>query len=223
VVAISRYTEELIKPFAQTWLLPNAVDPRFFEVTPNPPLIPRFLVVGSICERKNPIGLIRACEELLRKGVCRLSFAGLGDLTSPYVIEFNRLASEIEGIELLGFLDRTALAVEFANSTGLILPTLEDNCPMVVLEAMAAGLPVAASRVGGVPDLIIHGETGLLFQPESDVDVINTINNLLINNELQKKIGRSARIHALTNFHPRVIANRHLEIYRDIIQHRKAK
>ena len=47
----------------------------------------------------------------------------------------------------------------------MVLPSVEDNCPNVVLEAMAAGVPVAASSIGGIPDLIRPGETGALFYP----------------------------------------------------------
>ena len=218
VIAISRYTENLVKDFTKTWLLPNAVDSRFFKIHITPPEIPRFLVVGTICERKNSIGLIHACRELLHDGACQLAYAGDGNPSSSYMAQFNRLAQQIPNIELLGFLDRESLAKEFANSTGLILPTFEDNCPMVVLEAMAAGLPVAASNVGGVPDLIDHDKTGLLFNPESAPEITASVLSLIECSTMRTRLGTAARQHALSHFHPKVIAEQHMAIYREVLK-----
>jgi len=64
-----------------------------------------------------------------------------------------------------GFVDRTQLKTWLRGATLLALPSLEDNCPMTVLEAAAAGVPVMAANVGGVPDLVADGKTGLLCDP----------------------------------------------------------
>jgi glycosyltransferase involved in cell wall biosynthesis len=102
----------------------------------------------------------------------------------------------------------------------VILPSLEDNCPMVVLEAMAAGVPVAAARVGGVPDLVRHGETGLLFDPSSGQAMASAMKQLLEARE-SSMVAR-AQSEARKRFHPEVIAARHLEIYREVISsHRR--
>jgi glycosyltransferase involved in cell wall biosynthesis len=221
VVAISRYTEDLVKDLTpRTWLLPNAVDRRFFTITPEPQAVPRILFVGSIDERKNPLGLLRACEPMLRAGACTLTFAGQANASSPYVQDFLRSAAALPGVELPGFIGRDELGQQFGRSSLLVLPTFEDNCPMVVLEAMAAGLPVAASRVGGVPDLITHDQDGLMFDPSDPADVRACIERLVKEPETRARLGAAGRLTAQERFHPKVIAAEHLKIYREVLGRR---
>jgi glycosyltransferase involved in cell wall biosynthesis len=218
VVAISSYTEELVKDLTpKTWLLPNAVDRRFFDVTPETQAVPRILFVGSIDERKNPLGLLRACAPLLWLGECTLTYAGQANASSPYVQEFFKEAAEIPGVELLGFIGRDELGAQFGRSTLLVLPTFEDNCPMVILEAMAAGLPVAASRVGGVPDLITHEKDGLMFDPNHPSEMKTSIERLVKEPDTRARLGAAGRNTAREHFHPTVIAAAHLEIYQEIL------
>lgn len=218
VVAISRYTEDLVKGLAaRTWLLPNAVDPRFYDICPEPQAVPHILFVGSIDERKNPLALLRACEPMLRSGDCTLTLAGQYNPNHPYVHEVLAFAESIPGVEMLGFIDREKLATLFQRSTLLVLPTYEDNCPMVVLEAMAAGLPVAASRVGGVPDLISHDLNGLMFDPHDPADIISCIQKLVRDPITRTRLATQARITADNRFHPRIIASEHLQIYRQVL------
>ena len=218
VVAISGYTRDLVKPLCdRTWLLPNAVDRRYFDIEPVTPAVPRFLFVGSIGKRKNPLGLIEACEPMLRAGECTIAFAGEGEHASEYWRRFEEKLSGVPGLELLGFLSRDELAQEFARSSAVVLPTFEDNCPMVVLEGMAAGLPVAASRVGGVPDLIQHDIDGLMFDPSSPADMRQVLERIARDVELRQRLGIRARQTALERFHPRVIAAEHLRIYREVL------
>lgn len=218
VVAISRYTEDLVKDLTpRTWLLPNAVDRRFFDITPEPQAVPRILFVGSIDERKNPLGLLSACEPMLRAGECTLTFAGQANASSPYVQEFLKSAAALPGVDLPGFIGRDELGAQFGRSSLLVLPTFEDNCPMVVLEAMAAGLPVAASRVGGVPDLITHEQDGLMFDPNDPADVRACLERLVRHPETRARLGAAGRVTAQERFHPKVIAAAHLEIYREVL------
>lgn len=218
VVAISTYTQDLVKDLAgRVWLLPNAVDRRFFDVGIDPPAIPRILVVGSIGERKNPIGLIEACEPLLRDQSITLAFAGTGEAGGGYAARFEERSRQIPGIETLGFIGRDELARQMAASTMLVLPTFEDNCPMVLLEAMAAGLPVAASRVGGVPDLVTHELNGLLFDPKSPDGIRACVNRLAHDHDLRKRIAQAGREKALSEYHPRVIADQHVRMYRRLL------
>jgi glycosyltransferase involved in cell wall biosynthesis len=218
VVAISSYTEKLVKALAsKTWLLPNAVDSRFFDIILSPPPIPRFLFVGSLDKRKNPLGLLKACAPFLKANRCTLVLAGQFDPAGEYGMAFQSEADLLPNIEYLGFLGRDKLAEEFAKSSVLILPTFEDNCPMVVLEAMAAGLPVAASRVGGVPDLVDHDVTGLLFDPENMENMRECIEFLISNPDFRKTAGRDGKKKALEKFHPSRIAQLHVEIYQEVL------
>lgn len=218
IVAISNYTHELTKNLVQkSWVVPNAVDSRFFEIVARPSRVPRVLFVGTLNQRKNPMGLIRACAEMLRRRECTLVLAGRVDDSSCYMRECQKLIGSLPGVEILGHIGRDELMKEFARASLLVLPTFEDNCPMVVLEAMAAGVPVAASRVGGVPDIVSHQETGLLFDPNDILEMEAGIRRLIHDEALREAMGRCGRQRAMERFSPRVVAERHLEIYAEIL------
>jgi len=102
----------------------------------------------------------------------------------------------------------------------LALPSLEDNCPMVVLEAMAAGVPVIAAEVGGVPDLVTDGVNGLFCQPHDAASMRDGVAKVLENPALAAALAAEAKQKAGERFHPRVIARRHLEIYREVLSGR---
>ncbi len=217
VVAISNYTRELVAPLTRkTWYLPNAVGQIYFDATPSPPMIPRILFVGSVDDRKNPLGLIKACRTLLLNGGCTVAIAGLSNESSSCGAEVKKLASELPGIDQLGFIGQADLVKELGKSSMLVLPTLEDNCPMVVLEAMAAGVPVAASRVGGIPDLIEDKITGILFNPNVTEEITAAISRFISDPNFARACAHRAKEKALVAFSPREIASAHLEIYREI-------
>ena len=84
-------------------------------------------------------------------------------------------------------------------------------------------LPVAASRSGGTPDLIEDGVNGLLFDPYDAESIRAALLKLFTDEGFATKIGSAARLRALQRHHPIRIAERHLEIYRDALEHAKAE
>jgi glycosyltransferase involved in cell wall biosynthesis len=75
-----------------------------------------------------------------------------------------------------------------------VLPSLNEGMGRVLVEAMAAGRPVVASRVGGIPDLVLHGETGLLVTPRDDEAIAASISLLLSNPRKAERMGAAGRL-----------------------------
>jgi glycosyltransferase involved in cell wall biosynthesis len=216
VVCITTYTRNAVESLARkTWIVPNAVDASFFEVMRRPDVPPRIICVGNILKLKNQLALIEASDALQEPKKFELIFFGLTYRNKAYSHDFLEAVASRPWCKYEGFVDREGLKLELAMATGLIHPTLEDNCPMVILEAMAAGVPIAASRIGGIPDLIRDEETGLLFDPLDGQAMTNALEDLL-GNATQERAVR-AREEAQLRFHPRVIARRHVEIYEEVL------
>jgi glycosyltransferase involved in cell wall biosynthesis len=219
VVCITSYTQRMVEGLARkTWILPNAVDASFFDVQTAqdfsaPPI---GLCIANISSYKNQNAFIRALDMLAGERPFKILFAGK---TNPdaYGEEFHRLVRERPWCEHIGFLNREQLKARLATASFLALPTREDNCPMVVLEAMAAGVPVLASNIGGVPDLIQHEINGLLCNPDRPETFREAVARLLDDRAFAGGLAAEAKAQALRRFHPLVVARRHLEIYREVI------
>jgi glycosyltransferase involved in cell wall biosynthesis len=217
VVCISRYTERAVTALAKrTWLVPNAVDAAFFQINGQPQSPPRVLCVASVCSYKNQNRLIRALDELAGRTPFRLRFLGQAVRETEYGAEFFELLRTRPWCEWGGLVGREALKGELAAAAAVVLPSLEDNCPMILLEAMAAGVPVAAARIGGIPDLVEDGVNGRLFDPLDNAAMAATVEELLARREVATARATAARRSALDRFHPRTVATKHLDIYRQI-------
>jgi glycosyltransferase involved in cell wall biosynthesis len=222
VVCITNYTRKAVKSLARrTWLLPNAVDQSFFEVTPspNPACPPIGLCVGAICFHKNQNDFIRALDSLAKVKNFRIIFCGQM-ANDAYGAEFLELVKARAWCEYAGWAGREQLKEHLRNASFLALPTREDNCPMVVLEAMAAGVPVLASNIGGLPDLIQSEITGLFCDPQEPESFATGVSRLLKEPALSARLATAAKAEARVRFHPEVIARHHLELYREVLAFR---
>jgi glycosyltransferase involved in cell wall biosynthesis len=220
VVCITRYTQAAVSDLARaTWVVPNAVDASFFEIHAQTALSgpPRILCVGVVCVRKNQNNLIRSLDTLAQRRKFELVFLGTVDKNNAYGAEFIRLVTERSWCTHAGHADRAQLKGQLRGASALVLPSLEDNCPMVVLEAMAAGVPVVAARVGGVPDLIDEGETGFFCDPQDAVSMRAGLEKVLESPSAAAEMARRANARARERFHPKVVADRHVEIYREVL------
>jgi len=217
VVCITRYTRDAVTDLnRKTWVVPNAVDAAFFKVPPEPENPRIILCVGHVCVRKNQNAFIRSLDALAAGGPVKLVFLGGTPKNDPYVAEFLDLVSKRPWCES-GFANRETLKDWLKRATLLALPSLEDNCPMVVLEAMAAGVPVLAANVGGLPDLVEDGVTGLFCDPLDPASMAAGVKKLLSSPDLARQLATTAKQRALDRYHPLVIARRHVEIYREVL------
>jgi glycosyltransferase involved in cell wall biosynthesis len=218
VVAISTYTQRNVAPYAcRSWLVPNAVHPSFFDLPRRLANPPRILCAANIAAHKNQIGLLKALEPLAKENSFIAVFAGGGSEADPYFREFKKMLSTRPWCEYLGPLERKDLQSEMSRSIGSILPSFEDNCPMVVVEAAASRVFMAASAIGGNPDLVADGVRGILFDPYRPERIQSAVRTMLLNTRETGQMTDRAYRHCLSNHLPTTVAQRHLDIYSLIV------
>jgi len=219
VICITSFTRRMVERLARkSWVVPNAVDASFFEVRRSPSPLAHLLCVGFICPHKNQNRLIRALDSVAQRHSFLLVFLGQADRSADYVRAFFRLLETRPWCRYEGFVDRNGLKRWLRQAALLVLPSLADNCPMVVLEAAAAGVPVAAAKIGGVPELIAPDQTGLLFDPADNASMAAAVTTVLKSPGYAESLATEAKGRAKELFHPLTIAHKHLEIYTEVVE-----
>ena len=113
-----------------------------------------------------------------------------------------------------GPLSRKQLFPLYFTSTLFLFPSLFENSPYALLEAMTAGLPVIAASGGGIPEIVTHDETGLLFQPDNREELVTNIRSLYRDRSRAAVLGRNAREAVQRMFDPDQIITEHCDFYR---------
>lgn len=151
---------------------------------------PLLLFVGRLVPQKNLATLLQALALIPADRRPLLWLAGEGPERSRLEALVRRL-DLYRSVRLLG--ERDDVEVLMAAADVLVLPSLEEGLSNVILEAMAAGLPVVASAVGGNTELVEHGRTGLLCDPTDPHSVAAAIQRLFDDPDLRRQLGRSTR------------------------------
>jgi glycosyltransferase involved in cell wall biosynthesis len=107
-----------------------------------------------------------------------------------------------------------------ASSSCFVLSTTSEGLPISILEAMAAGLPVVASRVGGVPELVEDGVTGLTVPPRNPAALAEALRGLLADAGLRERLGAAGRLRAERAFSLAAFRRAHLDLYRELTAER---
>ncbi len=116
-----------------------------------------------------------------------------------------------------GFVDSIQQqALLYSAADVFVLPSREDNQPQTGLEAMACGTPVVAFRAGGIPEYVLHGQTGLLAPVGDEDEMAAQINQLLDNNELRNNLSVAARKLIEQEFTAEKQARSYIELYHQI-------
>jgi glycosyltransferase involved in cell wall biosynthesis len=102
-----------------------------------------------------------------------------------------------------------------------VLPSLREGISNTILEAMASGVPVVATRVGGNPELVAEGETGLLVPPEDPVAMAEAIRTYLDRPDLLKAHGQAGRKRVEQNFSIEKMVNGYLAVYDSVLDRKK--
>lgn len=130
-----------------------------------------------------------------------------------------RLTAELnleKNIRFFDFLGREKLFEKIADSDLFCLPSLSEGCPCSIIEVMAVGLPVIATRVGGIPELVVHQETGLLV-PKRDAEALaQAIQHLAANPNLRVKMGREGQKRYHEKFAKNVAIEKLISVYQTL-------
>lgn len=137
----------------------------------------RFGYVGSLAQHKGVEILIDAFDRIRRPGVVLNVFGG-ANVNQAYARRLEKSASN-PAIHFKGRFDHTRLAEVYAQIDVLVMPSLcFENAPLTICEAFSAGIPVVASKLGGMAELVRHGENGLLFEPGDAEDLYRQLRAL---------------------------------------------
>jgi len=169
---------------------------------------PLLVAVGNLYPVKDHANLLRAAAEL--PGV-HVAIAGRGDQEVP----LRHLAEEFaisQRVHLLGLrqdVDRVLLAADV-----FVQPSRSEGLPLAVLEAMAAALPVVATRVGGVGEAVVDGETGILVAPADSPALAGALRAVLAMPDRGAALGQAGRERAIRDFSVRQMIDRYCALYR---------
>jgi glycosyltransferase involved in cell wall biosynthesis len=153
---------------------------------------PIVLFMGRVGERKGIFDLIRALPEVsARVPKMRLRVGGDGDLVRlNQEIATNNLEPHVE---VLGWISGQDQLDAYESADVYCLPSYAEGLPISVLEAMASGLPVVSTTADGIPDAVMHGETGLLFEAGDIGAMAEHLVTLLANPSLRDAMGTAGR------------------------------
>jgi glycosyltransferase involved in cell wall biosynthesis len=226
-LAVSAYSaRELGAPLARTNVIYGGADPDRFAPDPSARR-EGVLFVGRLTPHKGVDHLIAS----LPSGA-RLRIAGSeGHDPLPPERDYPQLLRSLSAgrdVQFLGPVSDADLPALYRQALVLVLPSVERTCygrsiavsellGLVVLEAMASGTPVVASRLGGLPEIVQHGETGFLVTPGNTGELRERVEQILTDPALAARLGAAARASVLECFTWRACAERCLAAYAKLI------
>lgn len=197
---------------------PEAINEKFFS-TLRAHSNQNVLMVGSIIQRKGVQEALKAMRIVVRTfSAAKLVLVGEGD--PSYLAHLKERARSLgieANVEWFGFTNVDKLAELHADSSLLIHPSHIDNSPNSVAEAMASGLPVIASNVGGIPSMIEHNVSGLLVESKNHHELAAAMIALLHDESERQRLARRAKEVALERHHPAKVATQALRVYHAIL------
>ncbi|HEY3128644.1 MAG TPA: glycosyltransferase family 4 protein [Acidobacteriota bacterium] len=175
--------------------------------------------VAFLSEEKGHSTLLAAFSELhRRRPETRLVLVGDGPLRSSLERETASLGLA-SVVDFMGFQPQVA---PFLHGFDIfVLPSLSEGLSSGILAAMAASLPVVASNIGGIPELVQHGETGLLVPPQQPDALAEALQKLVDNRALRTQYGKAGRQRVLEHFTLDQKVKRTLEIYERLLSQMK--
>jgi starch synthase len=255
VIAVSRAMKADVQELygvapARVRVIYNGIDVSQYKPTPDPQVLksykidphqPFILFVGRITHQKGLMHLLRATE-FLRPDLPVVLCASdpdteeIGRETSERIKEI-RAQTGRQLIWISTFVPREHLIPLYGHAAVFVCPSIYEPFGIINLEAMACGTPVVATAVGGIKEVVVHGETGLLVpldlkcpeehRPRAALkfarSLARAVNRLLDDAEMRRDMGIKARQRVLEHFSWTSIARQTLEFYREVLGRGRSK
>jgi glycosyltransferase involved in cell wall biosynthesis len=214
---------EAIAPGVRVEAVTNGVDTSFFRRID--PTLPeqegraRLVAPRRLFEKNGIEYLVRAAPLILEEEDVHIVLIGDG----PERERLERLAGELgvaDRVEFLGARPHGEMPGLLSSADLAVFPSLMEATSVAALESMACELPVAASRVGGLPE-IVDDEVGALFEPASPESLAATVVSLLRSGRL-RAMGEEARARVVDRWSNDRLADRHVQVYEEVVARRRA-
>ena len=179
--------------------VPNVVNTSlFYPATNERPDKFRFIHISSLVFQKNPEGIIRVFAELLSQDIqAELVLIGPMNFALQKMIEDSLLSKD--KILYLGEISYEEVSVELRNSSALVMFSYYENLPCVILESLCTGIPVIATRVGGIPE-VVSDENGILINAGNEKELLDAMKKMIKNYRMFDKIKISESASALFSY-----------------------
>lgn len=234
IIVVSEHLKDelkarLINP-KRTALVPNGIDSAFFEADPKdfsrppelglPPDAWTLGIVGRLLPDKGHEHLFEALA-LLKDEFPALYVLVVGDGPRAQALKMLRDRMQL-GHRIIFAGIRRDMKKIYQALTLFVMPSFREGLPMALLEAMLAGVPVIASGVGGIPNLLGGGERGRLVKVADPEGLSNEIRNLLLNPNEAKSMAKKASEFVANEYSSSAMARRTEDLYREILQTQSA-
>lgn len=216
---IRRHYESRVK--ATFYDIDNPVSDSFFELDPDQEIANRVLFIGFLRAVKRPDLALKAFA-LAREQVPELSLHFAGAAVDPLLkaqlqefVDSNQLGQQVK---FLGQLSEAQVLEAYQKMSILLLTSELETSAMAILQAMAAGKPVVATAVGGVPFLVDDGRTGILAGSNSAEQLAQALVTLARDADLRRRMRQAARSEALDRFKTDAVASKTFAMYQEMLK-----
>jgi glycosyltransferase involved in cell wall biosynthesis len=215
---VTDYFAGQLRPDIQVYYIWNAVDESFFNLV-NATDGHTILFAGRVLPRKRVLDVVQAFAQIASQDpVAQLRIVGECQTELVYVESVRNLIRKAhleDRIHLTGAIPD--ISQEFKVCDMLVLPSIEETSPMVIAQAMAAGKPVVATRVGAVAEMLGEGERGCLVDVGDVNGLAQAMLRLLGDPALRARLGQAGREFAVENHRMEMVAQRTCEVYQAVM------
>lgn len=221
VILISDYVGKVLPEDKRRkiWRIDNPIADSFFDIKWEPES-GRIFICSTIMPRKNILGMVEAFGRLARRAPqARLRIGG--SAVPDYLAACKKRVEALglqSRVHFLGNLSVKEVQDELSRANCFALPSFQETAPLSIAEAMAVGVPVVASAVGGIPDMVEHGGTGFLADPQDARNIADGMARIIFDPRLAQSMGRRAKKIALERCMASVVAQKTVAVYREILR-----